>query len=157
MANSIPTKTSFKKGHIRSLDSRLKQSKTMQGRINPLAIIMMNTPESNKKKGLIGKLSPNWIEDRTMIKHERSKTEEKNFFKEVLKERNFKCELTGEGGTMSVHHIKPVWKYPNLRFNKEFVIVVKLSIHKLFHSIYGLKANENDWNNFITNKQYAFS
>lgn len=50
MANHIPTKTSFKNGHKRSIESRLKQAKTMHGRVNRLAIERMNTPEANAKK-----------------------------------------------------------------------------------------------------------
>lgn len=148
------TKTSFKKGHIRSVESRLKQSKTMKGRINWLAIKKMNSPESNKKKGHKGEKNPKWIKDRTKLKQYRYNTEEKWFIRDIIKERNYKCELTGNGGQLSVHHIKPVWKYSEERFNKNNCIVIKKDIHLFFHKLYGFKSDELDWCQFITNKEY---
>ncbi len=145
----------FKKGHIRSLESIEKQKTKMKGRINDLAIEKMNTPESNARKSHKGFKHPLWIKDRSKLKKIRMQAEEKWFFKEVISERKYICEITGNNGTLSVHHIKPVWKYPELRFVKENVIVVLKKIHKYFHRLYGLKSDENDWYNFLNKKEYV--
>ena len=47
-----------------------------------------NTPEVNKKKGHPGSSHPFWISDRSKVKAKRYFSEERNFFKEVMKERN---------------------------------------------------------------------
>ena len=109
-----------------------------------------STPESNLKKSLgKGENHPNWIKDRTKLKQKRSNTEEKEFFKEIFKDRNYTCELTGNyGGQLSIHHIKPVWKNPELIYDKNNVICILKSIHTNFHKIYGLKSNELDWIEF---------
>ena len=115
-----------------------------------------NTPEANKKKSPgKGSNHPKWIKDRSKIKQKRLNTEEKWFFKEVIAERGYKCELTKEGGSLSVHHKKPVWQYPEMKFIKNNVIVIKTKIHKLFHFLYGFKANEKDWKSFIKGKEYV--
>lgn len=106
-------------------------------------------------KGDIGPKSLRWIPDRSKIKWERGKAEEDRFFKKVIAERNYTCELTGErGGKLSVHHIIPVWKNELLRYSKSNVIVIKKSIHKLFHYLYGFKSDECDWTQFLLNKEY---
>jgi hypothetical protein len=154
MSNHIPTKTSFKNGYQRSIESKLKQAKTMKGRINKLAIEKMNTPEANAKKSHKGSNHPRWIKDRTKLKQKRCYAEEQWFFKEIIKERNFRCELSNKNGKLSVHHIKPVWKYPEERFNKNNCIVILLIIHKKFHYLYGSKGDELNWCEFIIKKEY---
>jgi predicted DNA-binding protein YlxM (UPF0122 family) len=96
-----------------------------------------------------------WISNRNKLKQNRRNSEEINFFKEILKERNYTCELTKQlGGKLSVHHIKPVWKYPQLKFKKNNVIVIRKLIHKKFHILYGFKSNEQDWKYFVNHKEY---
>lgn len=109
----------------------------------------------NPKKAHHGKDHPLWKKDRTTLKKIRMQAEEKWFFKEIIRERGYKCELTDKKGTVSVHHVKPVWKYPELRFVKENVVVVLKKIHKYFHRIYGFKSDENDWYNFLNKKEYV--
>lgn len=109
----------------------------------------------NLAKTHCGEEHPLWINDRSKVKENRSRFEEREFVKEVLKDRNYKCELTGEKvREISYHHIKPVWKYPELRYVKENCIVTLRKIHKFFHKKYGCKSDEYDWNNFINNKEY---
>ena len=99
--------------------------------------------------------SPRWISDRTKLKGFRANSDEQLFFKEILKERNYTCELTKQiGGKLSIHHIQPVWKYPDLRLEKSNVIVIIYLIHKKFHHMYGWKCDKKDWINFINNKEY---
>ena len=117
-----------------------------------------NTSNANKKKGLKGEKHPMWIKDRTKIKAKRFYTEEVDFTKEVLKERHYTCEITGTiGGPLSLHH-KNGWKnFPEQRFDKKNVILIKRDIHKLFHKLYGVDVSENDWNKFVLNKEYNAS
>ena len=100
-----------------------------------------------------GKNAYNWIVDRSKVKDKRPR--EHRFFKEVLKERNYTCELTNQiGGKLSVHHIQPVWKYPEYIFDKSNVMVIQRKIHRYFHKLYGMKSDENDWKQFIDKKEY---
>ena len=97
-----------------------------------------NTPEANAKKVRKGSKNGRWISDRTKLKSQRGHTEEKWFFKEVLTERKFTCELTGYTGSgLSVHHLDGVRDHKDLQFDKNNVIVIKKEIHKLFHKLYG--------------------
>jgi len=116
---------------------------------------LCSTPESNKKKGLPGSKNHKWKTDRSLIKQKRMTTEEKWLFRDLLKEREFKCELTGRGGRLSIHHIKPVYLFPDERFNKANCIVILKGIHKLFHTLYGMKATDLDWITFIEGGQYS--
>jgi hypothetical protein len=128
---------------------------------NPLTkakiLYCSQTPAANKKKGRGGNKHPNWISDRTKIKSKRMYFEEKQFVADVLQERNYICEVTGErGGTLSVHHKNGVANFPHLRFEKTNVVVIKRSIHLLFHNMYGtVNITEDKWNRFIKNKEYA--
>ena len=51
-------------------------------------IKLMNTPEANSKKGRSGANNPRWIKDRSKIKSKRCFYEERQFMKEIIKERN---------------------------------------------------------------------
>jgi len=97
---------------------------------------------------------PRWINDRTKLKQRRFNTEEKYFIKELLKEQNFICQLTGVNGTLSGHHIKPVWKYPESQFDKNNIIVILKKIHLDFHKKYGLKSDETDWESYVKKGEY---
>jgi len=98
---------------------------------------------------------PRWIKDRSKVFRNRSLTEERHLFRNMIENRDYTCELTGKrGGKLSCHHIKPVWKFPELRFDESNIIVIQLEIHKYFHCKYGFKACEHDWENFIKNKEY---
>jgi hypothetical protein len=97
---------------------------------------------------------PRYKKDRTQIKAKRCFMEERYFMQEVIKERSYQCELTNNYGKLSVHHIKPVWCYPNLIFNKDNVIVILNKIHKHFHKNYGPKATEENWNDYVQKGGY---
>lgn len=115
-----------------------------------------NTIESvRKSKGRKGSESPRWIKDRTQLKQKRNSYEERELFKEILKERNYKCELTNIGGKLSVHHINGVWSHPEQRFDKNNCIVVLKDIHKKFHLMYGLRATSSDWFWFVIKKEFS--
>lgn len=106
------------------------------------------------KKGRRGELNKRWIEDRSKLKQKRKTSEEKWFFKELIEKRNYKCELTGENGTLSVHHLKGVWSNPELRFCESNCIVILSSIHTKFHKIYGFRSTHEDFIEFVNKKEY---
>lgn len=108
----------------------------------------------NPLKSVKGEKHGSWIADRSKLKQQRNRSEERWFFSEVIKERGYKCELTQQGGKLSVHHIKGVWSSPELRFSKENCIVVLKHIHIKFHKIYGLRTTEDDWSEFVSNGEY---
>lgn len=109
-----------------------------------------STIESNYKKGHRGKDHPKWIEDRTKLKNKRGIYEEKEFFKEIIKERDYTCEITKCGGKLSVHHLDSVSLFPNKRYDKNNVIVILYDIHKDFHTKYGyINITKEKWDNYI--------
>jgi hypothetical protein len=110
-----------------------------------------NTKEANKKKGRKGPAHPKWISDRTSLKSKRCITEERNFFKEVLSERGYRCEITGKNyRKLSVHHIDSVYLFPEKIFDKNNVIVISKDIHIDFHKKYGFQwANREKWNMYV--------
>ncbi len=91
----------------------------------------------NPGKKNYGDKNGRWIQDRSKLKRKRGFAEERWFFEEVLEERNYTCEITGEkGGKLSVHHLYNFSTHPELRFEKSNVIVIKKDLHKLFHIKY---------------------
>lgn len=117
----------------------------------------MNTPEANKKKGHKGEKHHGWIKDRSKLKPCRNQYEEKWFMREVLKERNYICELTGTiGGRLSVHHLDSVHLFPEKKFDKNNVIVIMQEFHKKFHNSYGYQwATKEKWKAFLEENKYA--
>jgi len=157
------TSTSFQIGHKRSQESKEKQRNTILEKMEKgewqhffKYVNLCNTPEANAKKSHKGENHPKWIKDRTKVKWDRSRSEERQFTKEVMAERNYTCELTGQiGGKLSLHHKKPVWKYPELRYDKGNATIIQKSIHLDFHKEYGWKADELDWVNFLKEEKYV--
>lgn len=139
-ASLLAVKNGKKENAIQKL---IKASKTTN-RFNPNKHPWSGSPE----------LHPNWVKDRSKLKNKRGITEEKIFFKELIKGSNYLCQLTGQNGALSVHHIKGVWKYPELVFDKTNCIVITKKIHNKFHNIYGNRTDENDWLEFVNNKEY---
>lgn len=111
----------------------------------------MNTPDANSKKGHSGPKHPKWIKDRSLVKNTRCIYEEKQFFKEILEERGYKCEITGKNERkLSVHHLDSVHLFPNKKFDKNNVIVITRDIHMDFHRKYGFQwATKEKWDNYI--------
>jgi len=150
-------KSWFKKGHVMSNETLVKigiKSKEWH-KNNPdkskEIIKKINTPNANLKKSNKGDKHPKWISDRSLVKNGRCFYEERQFFKEVLNERGYKCELTGEvDNKLSVHHLDSVHLFPEKRFDKNNVIVIKKSIHMDFHKKYGFQwATKEKWNNYV--------
>lgn len=105
----------------------------------------------NPKKGRSMEKHHLWIEDRTKLKSKRLNCEEKKFFKEILKERNYTCEISNDiGGKLSVHHLDSVSLFPDKIYDKNNVIVIKYEIHKEFHKEYGCRnITKEHWINYI--------
>lgn len=73
-----------------------------------------------------------------------------SFRKEIFEERNYTCEITGQRGChLIMHHLKSYAKYPNLRLDKDNVVVIKKELHDRFHEKYGK-------NNFTEQDFYTF-
>jgi len=122
-----------------------------------MIVLVCNTPDANKKKGHPGEKHPMWIKDRSKLKSGRCHVEELNFIKQVLQERNYTCELTGQpSNRLSVHHKNSYKDFPNQRFDRNNVVLIKRDIHRLFHKLYGTKnITQEKWNKFVKNKEYA--
>jgi len=106
------------------------------------------------KKGRKKELNIRWLIDRTQLKQKRNISEERYFFKEIMEERNYTCELTNQKGKLSVHHICGVWSNPELQYDKANCILITNHIHNKFHKMYGNRSSKEDWNIFIGNKEY---
>tara|TARA_Y100000310_G_scaffold26428_1_gene25191 strand:- start:37 stop:621 length:585 start_codon:yes stop_codon:yes gene_type:complete len=153
----------FKKGNKHTVEQRKKHSERLRKwhRDNPeksrKAVEQMNTEATNKKKGHLGKLNPRWINDRSKLKNKRCFYEEREFFKEVLKDRNYTCELTGvNDNKLSVHHIDSVQLYPEKMFDKDNVIVITKDIHLDFHKKMGFQgANRIKWDKYLLENNYV--
>jgi hypothetical protein len=158
-------KSWFKKGHTFTIEVLTKigiKSKEWH-KNNPEKskelIKQINTIDANLKKSHKGINHPLWIDDRTKIKSRRCYYEEKLFFKEILKERNYKCELTKEtSNKLSVHHMDSVHLFPEKQFDKNNVIVIKKDIHMDFHKKYGFQwATKEKWENYIKENNYNYA
>ena len=130
-----------REGYLRSVSESFKlayqKGLRPQLKLGQIALLKYEN-RYHPKKIHRGTEHPLWVSDRTKLKPQRMHTEEKWFFKEVLTERNFTCELTGQkGGKLSVHHLDGVRDHKELQFDKNNVIVITQKIHKLFHKLYG--------------------
>ena len=142
----MPTKTSFKKGHKRSIESIEKQRNTIKkkiadGKWRDMKELQMlsNTPEANAKKSHKGSSHPLWIEDRNKVKH-RPRYEMTKWTKAVFKRDNFTCQDCGQrGGRLQADHIKPYASYPKLRWKLNNCITLCVECHKLTPT-YGRRA-----------------
>lgn len=143
---------------LRSMSEAGKLAATQGKKDKALSLLIKASRTTNrfnpKKSPGKGENHPCWIKDRTKLKQKRLITEEREFFKEMMAEKQFKCELTGLGGRLSVHHINGVWSNPELRYTNSNCIVILKPIHLKFHTMYGNRATEADWNEYIINKEY---
>lgn len=117
---------------------------TTTNRFNPSKTPWIGHPERH----------PHWKPDRMSAGRGRSITEERHFIASVLCERGYQCEITGQGGQLSVHHIDGVWSHPERRYERDNVIVILRSIHKHFHRMYGWKATRAQWNAYLAKEEY---
>lgn len=105
-------------------------------------------------KGRKGNLHSKWISNRNHLKSKRMIYEEKEFFKKIIENRKYKCEITNINGILSVHHINGVWSHPELKYDEKNCIVILNKIHKHFHSVYGYKTTKENWDLYIKNEEY---
>lgn len=77
-----------------------------------------------------------------------------SWMKNIMRNRGFKCELTGAiGVALSVHHLKPFHSHPELQFDESNVVVMRTDLHKRFHiNVMGGWAKKytiEDWDKFV--------
>ena len=159
----LPNKGRFKEGHILAEEHIetlrvLGKAKKYNEEWVKAFVKNTTTSEVNAKKGHKGENHPQWISDRTQLKQKRCVKEERDFFKEVIQERGYRCEVTGEiGEKLSVHHLDSVHLFPEKKFDKNNVVVVKKDIHFDFHRKYGFQwATREKWIDYI-NKNYSYA
>lgn len=71
-----------------------------------------------KKRPPTGRNNPNWIKDRSLLKHKRSRTELKNWRKKVFERDNYTCQICDQkGGKLQADHILPYSHFEELREN----------------------------------------
>lgn len=164
-AKVVVNKSWFKKGSKLSQEARNKISESNREwhEKNPerskYIVSKLNTEEANLKKGHKGKEHSLWISDRTKVKAKRCHKEELDFFKKILEDRNYKCELTGKkSNKLSVHHIDSVHLYPEKKYDESNVIVILKDIHMDFHKKHGFQwANKEKWNLYLKESNYAIT
>lgn len=127
----------------KSLKLLIQASRTYN-RFNPRKAPWSGTPQNH----------PKWIKDRCKVKQKRLMTEERMFFRKVMEERGYACELTGLRGKLSVHHIDGVWMSPERIFDRENCIVILNKIHIHFHFVYGNRTSKLDWEEYLSTNQY---
>ena len=159
----LPNKGRFRLGnelteeHRETLRKLGESKKTNQEWIEAF-VERTSRSEINAKKGHKKENHPNWIADRTQLKQKRMSVEEKDFFKQVLSEKGYRCEITGEiGGKLSVHHLDSVHLFLEKKFDKNNVVVVKKEIHFDFHKKYGFQwATKEKWFDYLS-KNYNYA
>lgn len=89
-----------------------------------------------------------WKEDREEFDRIRNRVFDDNsqsiWRAEILKRCNWRCELSNKRGKLNAHHLNGYhWDVEN-RFNTNNGVCLLVSIHKLFHKLYGNKHNTKE-------------
>lgn len=156
-------KPSWNTGLTKDIDERVKKNgenigKSLKGRIIPeetrknmrvpksfrtdehkRKLSEINKGKGNPMYGRVGKKHPMWnpnLTDKDRLKRQ-IRPEWVNFRNECLREVDYTCELTGKNGTMAVHHLDGWAKFPEKRYDKKNIMVIKKELHEEFHNIYG--------------------
>jgi hypothetical protein len=114
----------------------------------------------NLGKKQTGKNNPAWIKDRTKTSlYIRGKDFLRNKYgswqylsRKIKEERHFKCEITNKklnSNKLAVHHIQSVTLFPELSRDKTNLVLLDSIVHRNFHSKYGKKTTEKDWENYL--------
>lgn len=114
----------FKKGHKKvgncGVKKGFKHSDETKIKMSLSAPKGKNHPLYKLNKGRFGKLSPRWIEDRTLLakRQERNDTSYREWRLNVWKRDNFKCKINNCdcSGKIIAHHILGWSLYPELRY-----------------------------------------
>ena len=121
--NPMYGKPAWNKGLSWSKEAKQKMSLSQKqnyknGRESPFVKIWKENPDFMK-----GKNSPNWIENRTKIKHleVRNNPEYKQWRIKILNKDNYRCMICGEikKGEMIADHVFSFTKYSRLRYEIE--------------------------------------
>jgi len=116
---------SFKKGHKpfanAGMPKGFKHTEETKLKMSLSAPKGKNHPLYKLNKGRFGKLSPRWIEDRTLLakRQERNDSAYAEWRKLVWLRDNFKCKINNSDcdGRIIAHHILSWKEYPELRYN----------------------------------------
>ena len=137
------------------------RSDVVSGKTKSCGCLRTNNPKKCKEN------HHNWNADLT--NEERVKIAERgnrSYLSEVNRWRrdifirdNYTCQISGEvGGKLCVHHIFNWKDYPNLRFDIDNGITLSQEIHRLFHSIYGVRYTTlEQWMEFVDYIKSALS
>lgn len=91
--------------------------------------------------------------EKSEIQQVRDSIEYLEFRKSILKRDNYKCQITGKGGHLEVHHIESMNKNLSKALDESNVITLHVDIHKEFHKIYGYGDNtRQQFEEFISKK-----
>lgn len=64
------------------------------------------------------------------------------WYRAVLKQANFTCQLSGDrGGKLAAHHLFNYADYPEKRFDLTNGVCLRRDLHELFHDVYGRGQN----------------
>ena len=97
-----------------------------------------------------GKDSPSWNhsitdEERKLSKERRHQTGYQIWRKTVYERDNYTCQITGQhGGKICAHHLESWSSNKELRMELSNGITISESLHKLFHTKYGIKNNTKE-------------
>lgn len=87
------------------------------------------------------------------IQQVRDSIEYLKFRKSIFKRDNYKCQISGLGGYLQMHHIESMNRNLSKALDESNVITLHESIHREFHKIYGNGNNTiHQWNEFISIK-----
>lgn len=148
---------SFSEEWLLENSKRMKQWHKDNPEKSKRMINSMSTQLANSKKGHPGESNGRWIKDRSLVKKGRCYYEEKQFFKKILKDRDYTCELTSDKSSkLSVHHVDSVHLFPEKQFDDDNVIVIKKDIHMDFHKKYGFQnCTREKWEKYLLENYYV--
>lgn len=73
--------------------------------------------------------------------------------KSIFKRDNYKCQITGLGGHLCMHHIESMNKNLSKALDESNVVTLHVDAHKEFHSIYGNGNNTREqYEEFVSSK-----
>jgi hypothetical protein len=104
-------------------------------------------------------LSPvhEWKGDRALGTHPTLNLNERDWLALVAEQRGHKCEVTGEVGSVAVHHLNGVATNPELRWEDSNVICISSTLHTEFHfrfmGGFRVPCTRTDFENFVAYKK----
>ena len=86
-------------------------------------------------------------------RQKRDSIEYLEFRKSIFKRDNYKCQITGLGGKLEMHHIESMNTHLSKALDESNVVTLHVNTHKEFHLKYGKGNNTKEqWDEFIAYK-----